>query len=109
MNLLDHPGFARVFARPSLGVFFPIEAYSGDMPTMRAQEDLARLAESLGFSALWFRDVPLRDPAFGDVGQIYDPWVYLAHIAAHTHAIALVTGAIVLPVRHPLHVAKAAA
>lgn len=35
--------------------------------------------------------------------------MYLSHIAAHTDDIALSTGAIVLPLRHPLHVAKAAA
>ncbi len=107
----DHPGFRAVFAEPRLtvGLFFPIEAYSGDTPTMLRQDRLARRAEELGFAALWFRDVPLRDPSFGDVGQIYDPWVYLGHIAALTRRVALVTGAIVLPLRHPLHVAKAAA
>ncbi|MDZ5455850.1 LLM class flavin-dependent oxidoreductase [Azohydromonas lata] len=48
-------------------------------------------------------------PSFGDLGQIHDPWVYLGWIAAHTQTIALATGSIVLPLRHPLHVAKAAA
>jgi alkanesulfonate monooxygenase SsuD/methylene tetrahydromethanopterin reductase-like flavin-dependent oxidoreductase (luciferase family) len=43
-------------------VFFPIEAYEGDAPTMRDQERLARRADELGFAALWTRDVPLRDP-----------------------------------------------
>lgn len=110
MDLQEHPGFAAIFGPGlSLGLFFPIEAYAGDTPLMVGQEALARRAEELGFTALWFRDVPLRDPGFGDVGQIYDPWVYLAHIAAHTRTIALGTAAIVLPVRHPLHVAKAAA
>jgi luciferase-type oxidoreductase len=110
MVIDTHAGFTTIFDRGlSIGLFFPIEAYSGDVPRMEGQENLARRAESLGFSALWFRDVPLRDPEFGDVGQIYDPWVYLAHIAAQTRRIALATGAIVLPVRHPLHVAKAAA
>lgn len=106
-----HPGFSSIFspAGLTLGVFFPIEAYRGDVPTMVGQEQLARAAEQLGFAALWFRDVPLRDPSFGDVGQIYDPWVYLGHIGALTKQIALATGAIVLPLRHPLHVAKAAA
>lgn len=104
-----HPGFARTFGGFSVGVFFPIEAYPGDVPRMEDQEHLAATAERLGFSSLWFRDVPLRDPSFGDTGQIYDPWVYLSHVAAHTRAIALVTGAIVLPLRHPLHVAKASA
>ena len=51
---------------------------------MRDQERLARRAEELGFAALWVRDVPLRDPSFGDVGQVYDPWVYLGWIAAQT-------------------------
>lgn len=104
-------GFPRMFApgRLTLGVFFPIEAFKGDQPTMRNQEHLARRAEELGFAALWFRDVPLRDPNFGDVGQIYDPWVYLGWIAAQTRTIALATGSIILPLRHPLHTAKAAA
>lgn len=104
-------GFRRMFApgRLTLGLFFPIEAFEGDRPTMADQERLAKRAEELGFAALWFRDVPLRDPQFGDVGQVFDPWVYLGYIAAHTREIALATGAIVLPLRHPLHTAKAAA
>lgn len=104
-------GFQRMFAPGglTLGVFFPIEAFKGDQPTMRNQEHLARRAEELGYAALWFRDVPLRDPNFGDIGQVYDPWVYLGWIAAQTRTIALATGSIILPVRHPLHTAKAAA
>lgn len=104
-------GFQKMFApgRLTLGVFFPIEAFKGDQPTMRNQEYLARRAEELGFAALWFRDVPLRDPNFGDIGQVYDPWVYLGWMAAQTRTIALATGSIILPVRHPLHTAKAAA
>jgi luciferase-type oxidoreductase len=106
-----HPGFASLFRtdRLTLGVFFPIEAFEGSSPTMARQVELAQRAEALGFDALWFRDVPLLDPAFGDAGQIYDPWVYLGYIAAQTTRIALATGSIVLPLRHPLHVAKAAA
>jgi luciferase-type oxidoreductase len=107
----DAKGFQAMFApdRLTVGVFFPIEAFSGDQPTMLDQERLARRAEELGYAALWCRDVPMRDPSFGDVGQVYDPWVYLGWIAAHTKAIALATGALVLTLRHPLHAAKAAA
>ena len=107
----DGDSFARLFAPQQLtvGVFFPIEAFQGDQPRLHDQERLARRAETLGYGALWFRDVPLRDPAFGDVGQMYDPWVYLAWMAAHTDTIVLATGSIVLPLRHPLHTAKAAA
>jgi luciferase-type oxidoreductase len=105
------PGFRRMFApgAMTLGVFFPIEAFERDEPTMRDQERLAARAEELGFTALWTRDVPLRDPSFGDIGQVYDPWVWLGWIAAHTSTIALATGSIILPLRHPLHTAKAAA
>jgi luciferase-type oxidoreductase len=107
----DAPGFRRMFGRQRLtvGLFFPIEAFQRDQPTMREQERLAQRAEAHGFAALWCRDVPLRDPNFGDLGQVYDPWVYLGWIAAQTRSIALATGSIVLPLRHPLHVAKAAA
>lgn len=104
-------GYRQLFAQPrlTLGVLFPIEAFSDDRPTMQGQTELAQFAESAGFDALWFRDVPLRDPNFGDIGQIYDPFVYLGHIAAQTRSIALGTAAIILPLRHPLHTAKAAA
>src|SRR4029450_10201986 len=107
----DSMGFQRMFApgRLTLGLFFPIEAFQRDEPTMRDQERMAARAEDLGYAALWFRDVPLRDPNFGDIGQVFDPWVYLGWIAAHTRSIALATGSIILPVRHPLHTAKAAA
>ncbi|KIL03027.1 5,10-methylene tetrahydromethanopterin reductase [Stutzerimonas stutzeri] len=107
----QHKGFQTTFksGRLSLGLFFPIEAFEGDKPTMLDQVELAKRAEELGFSALWFRDVPLRDPTFGDVGQVFDPWVYLGFIAAHTKEISLGTASIVLPLRNPLHTAKAAA
>src|SRR5690242_8082914 len=107
----DAAGFRKMFApgRLTVGVFFPIEAFPRDEPTMRDQERLACRAEELGYAALWTRDVPLRDPGFGDIGQVYDPWVWLGWIAAPTHGIALATGSIILPLRHPLHTAKAAA
>jgi luciferase-type oxidoreductase len=76
---------------------------------MAGQIELARQAEQGGFAALWVRDVPLRDPSFGDVGQVYDPWVWLGVVTAQTAEIAVATGAIVLPLRHPIDIAKAAA
>jgi luciferase-type oxidoreductase len=105
------PGFQRMFApdKLTLGLFFAIESYPGDTPTMEGQVELARAAEDGGFAALWVRDVPLRDPTFGDVGQIYDPWTWLGYVTAATRSIALATGAIVVPLRHPLDLAKAAA
>ena len=104
-------GYRKVFKTDKLtfGLFLPIEAYTGDQPTMENPVELAQYAESHGFSSLLFRDVPLRDPSFGDNGQIFDVWTYLGFIAAKTSEIALLTGAVVLPLRHPLHTAKAAA
>jgi len=96
-------GFQQIFDanQLTLGVFFAIEAYKGSIPTMQNQVALARRAEELGFAALWVRDVPLYDPSFDDVGQIYDPWVYLGYIAAQTQTIALATGSIIFSRSRP--------
>lgn len=90
----------------SLGLVFPIESYKGAIAKMEHQEQLAKRAEELGFKALWFRDVPFNDPSFGDAGQLYDPWIYMTHIMNHTNNIALATGSVILPLRHPVHLAK---
>ena len=105
-------GYNHVFRaqRLSLGLVAPIERYpSSRAPTMQGHLAQVQLAERLGFSALWLRDVPFDVPAFGDAGQLYDPWVYLGFLAASTSQIALGVSSIVLPLRHPVHVAKAAA
>jgi luciferase-type oxidoreductase len=106
-----HLGYNQVFerGRMSLGLMLPIESYAGDVPTMERHAALARAAESAGFRALWLRDVPLRDPSFGDVGQAFETFSYLGYLAAHTASITLGTAAVILPLRHPLHTAKAAA
>lgn len=102
--------YHRVFAqsRLTLGIGFPIEAYAGAIPKMENQVAMAQEAERCGFAALWCRDVPLFDPSFGDVGQIYDPWVWLGFMAAHTSSVTLATGSIILPLRQPVDIAKAA-
>ncbi|MFD8076308.1 LLM class oxidoreductase [Streptomyces sp. NPDC059718] len=80
------------------------------VPDLSGHADLARLADRLGFSALWLRDVPVYDPlAFGDAGSVFDVFAYLGHLAALTEHVVLGTAAVVLPLRSPLHVAKAAA
>lgn len=109
----NHRGYASMFRQDhlTLGLFFPIEAYAGAVPEMDIATQLAtaRLAEEKGFSALYFRDVPLNVPSFGDVGHIYDPWVFMGLVLGQTSRIALATGSIVSTLRHPLHLAKAAA
>lgn len=109
----SHHGYSYMFKENNLtlGLFFPIESYTGSIPMMNLEQQmaLAKKTEEAGFASLFVRDVPLHDPTFGDVGQIYDPWVFLGYLAAYTKQIALGTGSIVTTLRHPLHVAKAAA
>ena len=96
--------------RLSLGLVVPIEAYPiGAAPDMTDHIERVQLAEALGFSAVWLRDVPFNVPSFGDVGQVYDPFVYLGALAATTSSIGLGVASVILPLRHPAHVAKAAA
>ncbi|WP_447971871.1 LLM class oxidoreductase [Nitrospira sp. M1] len=96
--------------RLSLGLVVPLESYSpGPVPAMTRHVERIQLAEALGFSAVWLRDVPFNVPSFGDAGQMYDPFVYLGLLAGQTERIALGVASIVLPLRHPAHVAKSAA
>lgn len=95
-------------SRLTIGVVLPMqERERGDID-FGLQLELARRADELGFSAIWVRDVPLNSPAYPDPVGHSDPWVLLGALAASTRLIALATGAIVLPLRHPLHIAKAA-
>ena len=105
-------GYNAVFRsqRLSLGLVVPIETYDrGPVPTLEHHIERVQLAESLGFKAVWLRDVPFNVPSFGDAGQTYDPFVYLGLLAGQTKRIALGVSSIILPLRHPAHVAKAAA
>ncbi|MEO1080967.1 MAG: LLM class oxidoreductase [Pseudomonadota bacterium] len=103
-NAVFRPG------RLSVGLVVPIESYpQTPVPAMTQHLERVQLAEALGFPALWLRDVPFNVPSFGDAGQIYDPFVYLGALAAGTSTIALGVASIVLPLRHPAQVAKAAA
>ncbi len=96
--------------RLSVGLVLPLEAYAvGAEPTLREHLEAAQRAEELGFAALWLRDVPFNVPSFGDPGQVFDPFVYLGALATATDRIALGTSSVILPLRHPAHVAKAAA
>lgn len=104
-------GFHRTYRRGhlTLGIGVPIEAYNSPVPDMLEPMTRIRQVESGGFSTLWCRDVPLLDPSFGDGGQLYDPFVWLGYIAGQTRDIALGTGSIILPLRAPIDLAKAAA
>ena len=106
-----HVGFRRLFSpeKLTLGFILPLEAYpDAPAPTMRDHAILTKLADDAGFAGLWARDVPMYDPAFGDTGQLYEPFTYLGYLAGHTQQITLATGSAVITLRHPLHLAKQA-
>ena len=116
MNDLAFPSINRGYNstfrpnRLSIGLVVPIETYAkSPIPTMTCHVERVQLAEKLGFSAIWLRDVPFNVPSFGDAGQTYDPFVYLGFLAGQSDRIALGVASIILPLRHPAHVAKAAA
>lgn len=96
--------------RLSVGLVAPLEAYQiEEKPVLENHIERVKLAEALGFSAVWLRDIPFSVPTFGDVGQMLDPFVYLGALAAHTDRIGLGIASVILPLRHPAHVAKSAA
>jgi len=107
----ENDGWRRLFGDDGLtfGTGFPLTGARESQPDVDEEMRLAAHAEDLGFDALWARDVPLYWPRFGDAGQTFDPWTWLSGVAGHTDDVALGTASVVLPLRHPLHVAKQAA
>jgi luciferase-type oxidoreductase len=107
----EHAAMARAYpgGRMTVGAITPLEGFDGLVPTMARHVELIQQAERAGFASVWVRDVPLLDPHFGDSGQVFDPWVYLGHLAARTQTVTLGTSSIVVPLRHPLDIAKASA
>lgn len=93
----------------TLGIFLPLRFYQGDMRVLAGQASLVADIDRRGFAAVWVRDVPLFDPLFGDAGQVFDPFTYLAFLAAQTTKIALATGSAIFALRHPIDLAKASA
>ncbi|KAB0649573.1 LLM class flavin-dependent oxidoreductase, partial [Burkholderia territorii] len=100
----------RVFSaeRLSIGLTLPLLRSGRTVADFNEQLELAALADSLGFRALWIRDVPLNSADYPDPVGHLDPWVLLGALASCTRRIVLASGAIVLPLRHPLHIAKGA-
>lgn len=91
----------------SIGLVLPLENYLySPIANMENHIKKAKLVEELGFKALWLRDIPFNVPSFADVGQIFDPFVYLGFLSAITSTITLGVASIILPLRHPAHIAK---
>lgn len=104
-------GYRRLFgsADLSFGLGLPLTGDRTSTPAVEDEATLATHAESVGFDGLWARDVPTYWPKFGDAGGAFDTWPFLSYLAARTDHIALGTSSVVLPLRHPIHVAKSAA
>jgi luciferase-type oxidoreductase len=104
--------YARVFPAGgiSLGIMTPFASPAGVMADVGETLRLAALADRLQFAALWTRDVPVMVPQGSDnsASALDDPFLWLGALASATTRIAIGAAAIVLPLRHPLHVAKSA-
>ncbi|WP_420932896.1 TIGR03571 family LLM class oxidoreductase [Alteromonas sp. A081] len=79
------------------------------IPDMTEHHSRIQLADKLGFKAAWVRDVPVYDPSFGDAAQIFETFTYLGYLSGITDNILLGSAAVVLPLRQPWLVKKAAA
>jgi len=103
-----------------VGVTLPTQ---GPLATPEAVSTIAREAEAAGFASLWVTDhvaMPMRAaskyPYTADGSLPWDPTIpyldaltALTWVAALTRSVRLGTSVLVLPMRHPLPVAKAVA
>jgi probable F420-dependent oxidoreductase len=91
-----------------LGAILPNFGETSDPGRIRAT---AALAEELGFGSVWATEHILvgRDDLVEPYRRVYDPFVTLAWLAEATERVALGTSIVVLPLHHPIHLAKQAA
>src|SRR5437763_3201626 len=90
--------------RVGIQLIFQSWGYGGgitDGQVVAEEVHLARLADELGFHALW----PV-EHHFNDYSFCPDNTVFLAHMAGVTRNIKLGTGAVILPWNNPLRVAE---
>ncbi len=104
----EHPGI-------TLGLMLPAgpELSREEMVPISHSVELAQQAESGGFRGIWVRDVPLAipqglSPEHQQAVYLDDPFLMLGAISQATSTITVGTAATILPLRHPLHVAKSA-
>lgn len=93
----------------TLGIFLPLEVNQPNQTSYATHIEQIKRIDNWGFPALWVRDIPIYDPSFGDVGQVFDALNYLSFIAGQTKQIALGTASIVMPLWHPIALAKTVA
>lgn len=68
---------------------------------------IAELAEELGFDSVWATEHIIVGPeAVDPYGRVYAPLVTLGWIAGFTERIGLGTSIVLVPLHHPMHLAK---
>jgi probable F420-dependent oxidoreductase len=90
------------------GVHLP---QAGPAASGEALRRTAVLAEELGYADVWVSDhlaVPTAS-AYPPSAYVFEPLTTMSWIAAHTKRVGLGTTVLVLPMRHPLNVAKSIA
>jgi alkanesulfonate monooxygenase SsuD/methylene tetrahydromethanopterin reductase-like flavin-dependent oxidoreductase (luciferase family) len=87
-----------------LGVILP---NFGEGSTPDGIRRAAEAAEELGFDSVWATEHILVGPeAVNPYGRVYAPLVTLGWIAGFTTRVGLGTSIVVLPLHHPIHLAK---
>lgn len=88
------------------GVYLPSFAWADlGFEQIRRLREFARRAEALGFESLWVAEHLLTAPGLYGVPWL-SPIPVLAHVAAVTERIKLGTGILILPLRHPVQLAR---
>jgi probable F420-dependent oxidoreductase len=90
-----------------LGVILPNYGAGSSVAGIRRT---AELAEELGYDSVWVTEHIIVGPEGVDpYGRVYDPLVTLGWIAGWTERIGLGTSIVLVPLHHPIHLAKEAA
>jgi probable F420-dependent oxidoreductase len=89
-----------------LGVILPNFGADASPEGVRA---VAEAAEELGFDSVWSTEHIIVGPEGVDpYGRVLDPLCTLAWIAGYTERIGLGTSIVLVPLHHPIHLAKEA-
>ncbi|HEV3408014.1 MAG TPA: TIGR03619 family F420-dependent LLM class oxidoreductase [Gaiellaceae bacterium] len=87
-----------------LGVILP---NFGPESTPDGIRTFATAAEANGFDSVWATEHIIVGPeAVNPYGRVYDPLLVLAWVAAFTERIAVGTSIVILPLHHPIRLAK---
>jgi probable F420-dependent oxidoreductase len=87
-----------------LGVILPNYGEEAGPDRIRS---MAEAAEALGFDSVWATEHIIVGPeAVDPYGRVYAPLVTLAWISGFTERIGLGTSIVLVPLHHPIHLAK---